>query len=532
MKIKNLSFKSKLLLMFSLLMIGILVLMFTFSRFIGKFVDQTTSFANSELVSKKQQTLLVESKNLNLESNLLYFFGKDAVLKSVSKQENPAEGFLSQLEVVDGKILEVAGQLESVKEFDKAKKLKEEYKKFHDDFFQWGTELNQKKFEGDSANEKINKTRKLFKAFIKENAEFSVKNDSAADELFSYSIKAQELFKKITIGIILALICAFFLVVFLLNKMTKQIEDMVENFSKNVHDVQNSSQKLDLISRKLIGSVDTQSRNISTSAQAIEEISAMINTTKESSVNASDVSLNAKTNANVGKEKIDQLMNEVKEISFTYDEIQKSFDLNNQNMETITSVINEISNKTKVIHDIVFQTKLLSFNASVEAARAGEHGKGFAVVAEEVGNLAQMSSKAAIEIEDLIKKSSVEVQELTDTTKEKINKILISGRHKIKDGEVVAVDCKVQLENILDNTNQLDSSIHEITLATNEQTMGIEEVNQVMRSLESETHETAEMSDKTKEASKALMDQAYALRETTQNLRKFLGSKKAYSLEN
>ncbi|MBC7465119.1 MAG: hypothetical protein H7256_03945 [Bdellovibrio sp.] len=48
----------------------------------------------------------------------------------------------------------------------------------------------------------------------------------------------------------------------------------------------------------------------------------------------------------------------------------------------------EIGNKTKVINDIVFQTKLLSFNASVEAARAGEHGKGFAVVAEEVGKLA------------------------------------------------------------------------------------------------------------------------------------------------
>ncbi len=51
----------------------------------------------------------------------------------------------------------------------------------------------------------------------------------------------------------------------------------------------------------------------------------------------------------------------------------------------------DIGDKTKVINDIVFQTKRLSFNASVEAARAGEHGKGFAVVAEEVGNLAQMS---------------------------------------------------------------------------------------------------------------------------------------------
>ncbi|EQC49763.1 methyl-accepting chemotaxis protein [Bacteriovorax sp. DB6_IX] len=70
----------------------------------------------------------------------------------------------------------------------------------------------------------------------------------------------------------------------------------------------------------------------------------------------------------------------------------------NKKINEIVSVINEISEKTKVINDIVFQTKLLSFNASVEAARAGEHGKGFAVVAEEVGNLAQMSGKAAEEM--------------------------------------------------------------------------------------------------------------------------------------
>ena len=68
-------------------------------------------------------------------------------------------------------------------------------------------------------------------------------------------------------------------------------------------------------------------------------------------------------------------------------------------------LISEIGNKTKVINDIVFQTKLLSFNASVEAARAGEHGKGFSVVAEEVGNLAHMSGNSAKEITQLLESS-------------------------------------------------------------------------------------------------------------------------------
>ena len=68
-------------------------------------------------------------------------------------------------------------------------------------------------------------------------------------------------------------------------------------------------------------------------------------------------------------------------------------------------VIQEIANKTKLINEIVFQTKLLSFNASVEAARAGEHGKGFAVVAEEIGKLAKVSGSSSEEIAKIVERS-------------------------------------------------------------------------------------------------------------------------------
>ena len=54
---------------------------------------------------------------------------------------------------------------------------------------------------------------------------------------------------------------------------------------------------------------------------------------------------------------------------------------NIRSLPKVLEIIKTIEDKTKVINDIVFQTKLLSFNASVEAARAGEAGKGFAVVA-------------------------------------------------------------------------------------------------------------------------------------------------------
>lgn len=89
----------------------------------------------------------------------------------------------------------------------------------------------------------------------------------------------------------------------------------------------------------------------------------------------------------------------------------------------INDLFKEINIKTKVINDIVFQTKLLAFNASVEAARAGEHGKGFAVVASEVGRLANESGKRASEINEILSNANNEVAAIVENARNNSNKM-------------------------------------------------------------------------------------------------------------
>ncbi len=60
---------------------------------------------------------------------------------------------------------------------------------------------------------------------------------------------------------------------------------------------------------------------------------------------------------------------------------------------------------------IARQTKMVSINATIEAARLGDLGRGFEVVAEEVGQLSDRSSEAAIQVKEAI----AEVETLVST---------------------------------------------------------------------------------------------------------------------
>lgn len=316
----------------------------------------------------------------------------------------------------------------------------------------------------------------------------------------------------------------------LVKNIMKGINGTVESLSQTVHDLQNSSQKMNLVSRRLTSSVDSQVSSITESVTAMDEISATIKNNDQSASHAYHLSGVTKTSAESGKKTVDRMIFEMKEISTSYDDIHNNVIENGEEIKKIIDVIAQIAKKTDIINDIVFQTKLLSFNAAVEAARAGESGKGFAVVAEEVGNLARMSGQASSDINEMLAASQNQVRLIAETTTNNISLIVGRGREKVLSGNAVASDCLKELNQIISCVEDQDSSINQISVAIKEQSTGVEEVNKALKHLNDDTNNSVDMSTRSKEAAENLREQSHKLRVSIQGLRKLLGAKKNYDV--
>ncbi len=325
----------------------------------------------------------------------------------------------------------------------------------------------------------------------------------------------------------MGIICGLVIGYFFAKSISKLLNDISASLAIGSDKIASITGEISTASSTLSASITQQAAALQETTSAVEQTSASVVSNADNAKKSSEVSEHSKESVYSGKKAVEEVMSSIDQIADSMNQIKAEIDESNKEIAGIVNIINEIGTKTKVINDIVFQTKLLSFNASVEAARAGENGKGFAVVAEEVGNLAAMSGKSAKEITDLLTESTQKVQATVENSKKRISVLMDLSRNKVEVGTLTAKKCSDALDEITHNVSNVNMMISEISSASNEQSQSIREITKAMSEIDSASHQNSSSSHQAREASVQLGNQIDDFRDLVIRLNIFIEGKKS-----
>jgi aerotaxis receptor len=254
--------------------------------------------------------------------------------------------------------------------------------------------------------------------------------------------------------------------------LIKSLAQMSINLRATVSDVRNGAEAVRQASSEIA------SGNLDLSQRTEEQASSL----EETASSMEELTATVKQNADNARQ-ADQLSTDASNIAMKGGDLMKNVV---NTMSSISDSSNKIADIISVIDGIAFQTNILALNAAVEAARAGEQGRGFAVVATEVRNLAQRSAAAAKEIKTLIDDSV----------------------GKVENGTKLVSEAGKTMGEIVTSIKHVAEIMSEITAASQEQSSGIEQVNQAVVQMDDVTQQNAALVEEAAASAESLENQA------------------------
>lgn len=252
------------------------------------------------------------------------------------------------------------------------------------------------------------------------------------------------------------------------NQTVAQLLEIVSSIQEASQSISTAASEISMGNNELSARTEQQAANLEETAASMEELTSTVRQNADNAVSANSGAGTAYTIAENGQRAVGDVV-----------AVMRDIESSAVQMRDIVGVIDRLA----------FQTNILSLNAAVEAARAGDSGKGFAVVAGEIRALAQSSAESAKDIRRLI-----------DTSTTLINQGAKNAQHA---GNTI--------DEVRSAVGQVREKMEEISLASREQSAGIEQVNTTVVAMDEVTQQNAAMVEEAAAAARALEEQSQLL---------------------
>jgi len=253
-----------------------------------------------------------------------------------------------------------------------------------------------------------------------------------------------------------------------INSLVDKIRGIICQIAQTGEQVSSSAVELQSNAVQMASGAEQVAIQAETVATAGEEMSATSSDIAQNCQMASEGSQQASAAALSGARVVDETIAVMNSIAERVRTSAKA-------VESLGSRSDQIGEIVGTIEDIADQTNLLALNAAIEAARAGEQGRGFAVVADEVRALAERTTRATREIGEMIKAIQQETRGAVIAMEE--------GVSEVAKGSEKAADSGRALERILQQINDVNSQIHQVATAAEEQTATTSEISNNMQQI-------------------------------------------------
>ncbi|WP_332879170.1 methyl-accepting chemotaxis protein [Massilia sp. S19_KUP03_FR1] len=261
-----------------------------------------------------------------------------------------------------------------------------------------------------------------------------------------------------------------------LSRMQQGLSTTVQSVRTGSVAIAHASAEISSGNSDLSHRTEQQAASLEETASSLEELTATVRQNAQNAREANELVLSASSVAGKGGDLVTQVV---------------------VTMDSISASSKRIVDIIGVIDGIAFQTNILALNAAVEAARAGEQGRGFAVVASEVRNLAHRSAAAAKEIKELIAASVSQVEE----------------------GAQLVNKAGMTMGDIVDSVGKVTAIMSEIMLAGEEQSAGIDQINQAITTMDASTQQNAALVEEAAAAAESMREQAGQLEQLVSTFR-------------